>query len=109
MDRNELKEIFAEVISEMVVKGLMRDFEEIAVAESSEMLGRYYSGEVSLCVSDAIKKARKDKYGAIIPMYFRDKKTVEQIAEFYNVEPSTISRNKKRLCLTIYKNVKQNN
>ena len=48
-------------------------------------------------VEEILKYIEKDEYYMIIPMVYFDGKTQEQVAEFYNVDYKTISRNKKRL------------
>jgi RNA polymerase sigma factor (sigma-70 family) len=48
-------------------------------------------------IEDALNKIKDDKYYNIIEMKYFNKLTREQIAEYFNVDVATISRNKNRL------------
>lgn len=48
-----------------------------------------------------------DEYIDIIFLYYRDNKTLDFIAEYFDRDITTISRNKKRLILSIYKILKE--
>ena len=45
---------------------------------------------------------KDDDYFDIIPLYYFTGNTIEHIASGYDVDISTITRNKKRLCYEIY-------
>lgn len=86
--------------------GLLKDANEAAYNDVSEILSTYYrGGKKDSQVTYAIQAQRFDPYFQILPMYFGDKLTLELIADEYNVEVSTIVRNKKRLCLAIYESL----
>lgn len=53
-------------------------------------------------VSYALHTLSDDPYIDIIYLQYRDRKTIEWIAEYYSVDVSTIKRNKKRLINKIY-------
>ncbi|MCI9434765.1 MAG: sigma-70 family RNA polymerase sigma factor [Bacilli bacterium] len=48
-------------------------------------------------VNNALKKIKNDKYYDIIPMYYFDEMTIEEIAEELDCSVGTISMNKKDL------------
>ena len=50
----------------------------------------------------ALEAIEGDPYAKIIPLYFDYDYKIEELAEQFDCEISTISRNKKRLSLAIY-------
>lgn len=102
-DKLFIREIVKETISELKRTGLLKNVTDLAYSEVTELLKDYYdSGERDSVISKALKELDSDTYFKIIPLYFRYNYTIEQIAEVFDVEISTITRNKKRLCLDIY-------
>ena len=72
-------------------------------ARINSMLFNYYEKDQNDKIERAIRESIKlDPYESIIVFYYRDRMTIEQIAESYRVDTSTIVRNKRRLCLAIY-------
>ena len=72
----------------------------------SELLTSYYKdGEKDAAVRYALQAQRFDPYSRIIPLYYRDQQTLDSIASGMGVDVSTIVRNKKRLCMDIYKSI----
>lgn len=71
--------------------------------EVSYMLTSYYqNGESVPELDEAVANVSRDKYFDIIPLYYRDGKKIEMIAEQMGVDTSTVVRNKRRLCMDIY-------
>lgn len=108
MTDEELKKFMIETIkytvSELKREGLLRESDEAIYNDVSKILKHYYSGDCKdVQVTEALTVIRMDPYYTIIPMYFKDNQKVEVIADAMNVDVSTIVRNKKRLCLQIYK------
>ena len=102
-DRELIREIVLETIRELKRAGVLKNTTDLAYTEAASMLKSFYRrGEDDTAIAAAIKKHEKDFYYKIIPLYFRYSYTIEDIAEVFDVEPSTISRNKKRLCIAIY-------
>jgi RNA polymerase sigma factor (sigma-70 family) len=66
----------------------------------SDQLTSYFNGE-SNDVFKALKQLSDDQYIDIIFLHYRDGKTLEWIAEYFEVDVSTIKRNKKRLIIKI--------
>lgn len=106
MEREEIKLIVKETIEELKRSGILRSYNELAYAEVTSVLTAYYEGgESDTAVTEAIKGIEGDTYYKIIPLYFSYGYTIERIAEVFGVEISTITRNKKRLCLAIYNSI----
>lgn len=113
MNEEEVKKIVQETVNEAVLKfkkaGLIKDDEKSALKKTEELLRTYKdlsviepeSGsatEVMLKkVEEAFEALEDDEYCGLIQMIYVDGMTREECAEFYGVEPVTITRNKKRL------------
>lgn len=69
----------------------------------SDQLTSYFNSIKSdgINVSYALKQLSDDPYIDIIFLHYRDGKTLEWIAEYFEVDVSTIKRNKKRLIIKI--------
>lgn len=107
MDKEMIREIVKETIMELHKSGLLKSIDEIAYTEVSSILKAYYDGrESDDTIREALKGIENDQYFKIIPLYFNYDYTIEKIAETLNVEISTIVRNKKRLCISIYNLIK---
>lgn len=106
MEREEIRQIVRETIDELKRSGILRSYNEMAYAEVTSVLNAYYDdGECDTAVTEALRKIEGDTYYKIIPLYFSYGYTIERIAEVFGVEVSTITRNKKRLCLAIYNSI----
>lgn len=110
MPEEELKRIIELTIQKSIdaykKSGLLRDSDDVAYSEVSQILTDYYTHEPKdTSVAYAIQSQRFDPYFKIIPMYFYDRKPINTIAEELDVDVSTVVRNKKRLCLAIYNDI----
>ena len=93
-------------ISEYKKNGLLKESNNAAYEDASEILLSYYrNGMQETNITYAIQGIRFDPYFRIIPMYFGEGRTIESIAEDLGVDVSTVMRNKKRLCLLIYNEI----
>lgn len=98
-----------ETVAELQKYGFLRPQGDVSYKSISDKLNAFYApntGEISAeerkRIEDALYAIDVDEYAIIIPLYFRDHLTIEKIAEELDREPSTITRNKKRLCLKIH-------
>lgn len=98
-----------ETVAELRKQGLLQSQGDISYKTITEKLNAYYapfstaiSDEDRQRIDDALYAVGVDEYFEVIPLYFRDHWTIEKIAEELDREPSTITRNKKRLCLKIH-------
>ena len=93
-------------IAEFKKSGLMKGSENAAYSDASEILMNYYKeGKKEASITYAIQGLRFDPYFRIIPLYFGQGYTIERIADELGVDVSTVMRNKKRLCLSIYNEI----
>ena len=104
MKSEEVKKLITEVIEELAKREMLKPNYSIAYSSISDRLYDFYeAGAKDYDIQTALKELENDSYFRIIPLYFAELNTIEQIAEKFNVEVSTITRNKKRLCLEIHK------
>lgn len=105
-DREILKYIdyaIEKAVSEFKKSGVLKNNDDLIYSDVSYMLNAYYhNGQVIPKIEQALESVSSDNYFRIIPEYYKDGKTIEKIAERMGVDVSTITRNKKRLCLEIY-------
>lgn len=102
-DKELIREIVNETIKELMRNGMLKSVSDMAYSEITDILKGYYdTGETDKSISKVLEAVSGDPYFKIIPLYFSYGYTIEEIAEAFDVEISTISRNKKRLCLDIY-------
>lgn len=102
-DREFVREVVRETVKELMRSGQLRGVKDIAYAEATSLLRSFYlNGEKDAAILEALKSIKADPYYKIIPLYFGYRYTIEEIAEAFGVEATTVSRNKKRLCLAVY-------
>ena len=98
-----VKHTVEETIEQLREAGLLRSVTDQAYKDASAELKKFYAdGENRPDIESALAELKGDKYYKIIPLYFNYGYTIEEIAEIFQVEVSTISRNKKRLTLKIW-------
>jgi hypothetical protein len=103
----ELKDFIRQTVRETVVslrhEGLLRRADDVAYSEMSVRLFEYYKNpEKEPDLASALTLIEKDAYFDIIPLFFREKYTVETISEIIGCDISTVTRNKKKLCLRLH-------
>lgn len=76
-------------------EGLLRSYEALKIADDRSA---YWMAQK---IESALKLIESDPYYRIIPEYYIEGRTREEIAEEFNTSPTTISRNKKRLMETV--------
>ena len=103
MESAEVREIVTQTVQEMLRKGLLRSPSEIAYSAMAERLAEYYAGKPDKALETAILSVSGDYYWDVIADYYSKRLTINELAEKYDCEPSTIKRNKKRLCLRLYR------
>ena len=96
-----------ETIRQLKADGLLRSVADREYKAAGEALRQYYrDGEKKEDIRDALEELKRDKYFKILPLYYSYGYTIEEIAETFDVEFSTISRNKKRLSLEVYNRIR---
>lgn len=88
-------------------RGALKSQTEIIYKDMSKLLRCYYrdiddSGSGDSKVKNALDQIKDDRFYIIIPAYYRDGYTLEELAVKLHCDISTITRNKKRLCVEIY-------
>lgn len=95
-----------ETIAELKKTGFLRRDDKEAYKTVDKKLKAFFEAKLNGEEPDpdmirALVYIIDDPYFPVIRLYYQEHKTIEAIAEIYNVEVSTITRNKKRLCLMI--------
>lgn len=113
---DELKKYIDETTNQTVIKlkrsGLMRENKRSSFKKTEDLLKNYNKYKLAVksdpdntiktkkllhIIDNALDDIVDDPYCDVINMFYFESKTREQIAEFYNVEVKTITRNKNRL------------
>lgn len=90
-------------VMQLKAAGALKDNNSIIHREISKALRSYYqNGQENKDLENALDQLKDDAYIDIIPLYYYSGNTIEHIAAAYDVDISTITRNKKRLCYEIY-------
>ena len=91
-------------VQELKKNGLINTDLKSGYDETVSKLKAYYLNDKDdENITKALDAIKDDVYFDIIPLYYLSNQTIEHIASMYNVDTSTITRNKKRLCMEIYK------
>lgn len=107
----DIEKIINDTVNTTVLKlkmaGLMRDDKKTAYQKTEELLKNYktfqkitdqpYTVKLVKEIEDALEEITDDLYYDIIPMYYFEGKTREDVAEYFDTTVTTISRNKSRL------------
>ena len=99
-----VKGTVVETVKELRKNGLLKRSDDVAYSEISERLFEYYRNpDRDKAMTEALAKIEGDYYFEILPQFYRSKVTIDWIAEGYHCEVSTITRNKRRLCLKLFR------
>lgn len=107
-DRQEIKTLINttinETIKELKKQGLLNLDQYQRYGEAQARLFAYYKNDMQdEEITKALLRLQNDRYIDIIPLFYYAQNSIEHIASLYDVDTSTIVRNKKRLCLEISK------
>ena len=106
MERDEIKKIVCETIKELTKQHMIQDNDTAAYSDISSLLVDYYkNGKKDNALTYTIYSKRFDPYFRIIPMFYEEGRTLDDIKNTLGVDISTVVRNKKRLCLEIYQDI----
>lgn len=106
MDEQTIKKIVKETLKTVKTWGWLRDSSEIEYIEAANLLiGFFKKTETSEEIKNAVERLKVDPYFDILPMYFEKNMSLSKIADVLGVEPSTVARNKKRLCTLFYRQI----
>ena len=108
MELEEVKAIIRMTIDELEQRQLLKhDNYEYMLEVVGARLHTFFSGIKDSKLSKALSKLSDDTYVDIIFLQYRDCRTLEWIAEYLEVDVSTVKRNKKRLIQKLYYEVIQ--
>lgn len=103
LTREAVRQIVIDTVKELRNNGLLRRQDDVAYAEMAVRLFNYFKEpEHDEALGKALEQMKGDYYYTILPEYYRERHTIEMIADEYGCEVSTVTRNKKRLCLQLY-------
>ncbi len=103
MDKEAVKEIVRETVSEMMSQNLVKYDEDIAYRIMGKQLFAYFENEeADKKIKAALQEIDGEDYACIIRMCYKEKKTFLEIAEELECDISTVTRNKKKLVLKVY-------
>lgn len=103
-------QIILETVNQTVLKlrlsGFLKDDQKTRYQKTEDILKNFnqfkksnqpFAKELVEKVEDALTSLKDDKYFEIIPLFYFQKRTRENIAEIFDASTTTISRNKNRL------------
>lgn len=97
------KESASETVRALRSAGALKDQRSIIHKRISTKLTEFYKHDQSdENMKRALKCISEDEYFDIIPLFYYVGNTIEHIASAYDVDLSTITRNKRRLCYEIH-------
>lgn len=102
-DKQEIREMFGMLIDELKRNHLIKKPNDSIYQDVSQRLyGFYKYGETDTKMLKVLSELQEDLYFNIIPLFYKNKYTIDNIADMMNCDTSTIVRNKKRMCTAIY-------
>ena len=106
MNKDEVQEIvkiaIRETVKELRREGLLNDDFKQAIYVIEQRLKAYYAGKPDERLAEALDSLRNDMYFDIIPMYYFNRYTIENISEKLHSGVATVHRHKKRLLIELY-------
>ena len=104
MNESEVRQVVMMTVQELKQQNMLRDADSIAYKEISKKLEDFFAPYTTRPpeLAKIIDQLKNDRYFHILWMFYRDHRSVEEIAESLDVDVRTVTRNKKRLCLAIY-------
>lgn len=102
MDQQQIRQIVKMTIDELDQRNMLKDPYQSILGVVDKRLNKYFNGGKDSGISSALRELSDDPYIDLIYLQYRDGKTLEWIANYYNKDTSTIKRNKKRLIKSIY-------
>lgn len=97
----EIKKIVNYTVNELLKEKMFKYNDLIVYEQIGERLRQHYR-ECDVIIQKAIDQLTDDRYIDVLEFYYKNEYTLEYIAEIFDVDVSTIVRNKKNLCLKIF-------
>ena len=103
MTPEQIREVVKMTLDEMTQRKLYKPFNYSAVLQvMDKRLYNFFKGGEDKELSSILRQYSDDIYIDVIYYQYRDRKTIEWIAEYMEKDTSTIKRNKKRLIMKMY-------
>lgn len=106
MTPEQIREIVKMTIDELSISGLLKDDYQRILSTMEKRLYHFFNDMEDSSLTLALRRLSDDPYIDIIYLQYRDSKTLEWIAEYYEKDTRTIMRNKKRLIMALYETVR---
>lgn len=104
MSPEQIREIVRATVEELIKqRALEGDNYKRIMQELNDRLYKYFAGAKDNELRKVLLQLSDDPYIDIIYLIYRDRKTIEWIADRMERDESTIKRNKKRLIMSIYR------
>lgn len=107
MNKKDVEEIVNLTVLKLKMTGLLRDDRKTAFQKTEELLRNYNTfkmvkdrkstKKIVQKIEEALDDISNDIYFDIIPMFYFDNRTREDIADHFNTSTKTITRNKNKL------------
>lgn len=104
MTPEEIKEVVSVTLDELIARKLINTekYQYILQAVDKQLYTFFSNKGGSSNVRYALHQLSDDPYIDVIYLQYRDRKTLERIAEYMEKDVRTVKRNKKRLIIQIY-------
>ena len=105
MNAEQIREVVKITIDELMSRNLLNSTDyQYVLSVVDKKLYNYFDNKTGCKgVAGALRSLSDDSYIDVIYLQYRDRKTMEWIAEAMEKDVSTIKRNKKRLIMAIYR------
>ena len=99
---NIIEKTVTETVTKLKLAGMLKDDTDTAYEKTEKLLKRYNDikltdNKIVPVFNRALDAIRDDEYFQIIELAYFENRSREYIAEYFDIEVSTVSRNKKRL------------
>lgn len=109
MNESQIKKVVQQTIDELTSRGLIvkepPTYPQMLQHTEKRLHAYFHKAKLDSALHDAIVNLLGDPYIELIFHHYRDKRTIEWIAEKMDKDVSTIKRNKKRLITKIYESL----
>lgn len=108
MNAEQIREIVRITIDELTKRKLIKtpSYQNILKVVDKQLYS-FFDNKGCNHIAYILRELSDDKYIDIIFLQYRDRRTIEWIAERLDVDVSTIKRNKKRLIMAIYETLEE--
>ena len=102
MTEDNIKSVVKETLNQLLNGNMINYGDTVIVNHIAELLKAHYNKPDPL-ITQALDSLKSDYYYGVLEDYYGKGLTLERLSEKYNADISTIMRNKKRLCIQLYK------